>query len=638
MSNIHNNIFSIRRSNTKNSIFGIISMVKQPQFFIIMKKAQLTLFTFICAASVLFAQEPKEIKSEISEVTVYKSEALITRKASFKSEAGKSVLRLTNLSPHIVEESIKVDGDGSYTILNVQFKNDFLNSLERDETVESLVDSIDYFKRKIEDANTELKTLNERLEFLKSNQNISGKQEATDLASLKSLNAYYSDQLDLLNKNRQKQTRLLTEYNEQLTRINNELNSIRNNVELPSGTIEITVNRKLAATASMQLSYQVRYANWYPSYDIRFRGTEKPVEISFKANIQQNSGIDWKDVHVVLSNAQSHISAQIPELKPWHLYYYFPEIARSAKRRAAGAAMPQAAPAEEDYQPLNESVVIRGSNSLSAGQNPLYVIDGVPQNGPHNLNPNDIESISVLKDASATSMYGARAANGVVIVTTKKNKESSGAAPLSISYKNETSVEFAIDHKQTVLSNNQLNTFVYKTEELSATYEFQTVPKLSEKVYLIGKLHDWYNADLVDGEANIYMENSYVGKSQINTSQFSDTLNLSFGIDNNIIVNREKLKDFSETKFIGSNKKESLSWKINIRNNKPYAINLEVIDQIPLSTSKEIQIEAEELSGGMLDEATGNVVWDLRLNPNESKELILNYTVRYPKSKKIILE
>lgn len=638
MSNIHNNIFSIRRSNTKNSIFGIISMVKQPQFFIIMKKAQLTLFTFICAASVLFAQEPKEIKSEISEVTVYKSEALITRIASFKSEAGKSVLRLTNLSPHIVEESIKVDGDGSYTILNVQFKNDFLNSLERDETVESLVDSIDYFKRKIEDANTELKTLNERLEFLKSNQNISGKQEATDLASLKSLNAYYSDQLDLLNKNRQKQTRLLTEYNEQLTRINNELNSIRNNVELPSGTIEITVNRKLAATASMQLSYQVRYANWYPSYDIRFRGTEKPVEISFKANIQQNSGIDWKDVHVVLSNAQSHISAQIPELKPWHLYYYFPEIARSAKRRAAGAAMPQAAPAEEDYQPLNESVVIRGSNSLSAGQNPLYVIDGVPQNGPHNLNPNDIESISVLKDASATSMYGARAANGVVIVTTKKNKESSGAAPLSISYKNETSVEFAIDHKQTVLSNNQLNTFVYKTEELSATYEFQTVPKLSEKVYLIGKLHDWYNADLVDGEANIYMENSYVGKSQINTSQFSDTLNLSFGIDNNIIVNREKLKDFSETKFIGSNKKESLSWKINIRNNKPYAINLEVIDQIPLSTSKEIQIEAEELSGGMLDEATGNVVWDLRLNPNESKELILNYTVRYPKSKKIILE
>ena len=603
-----------------------------------MKKAYLTLITFICTASLLFAQEPTEIKSEISEVTVYKSEALVLRKANFNSSRGTSVLRLTNLSPHIIEESIKVDGDGSYTILNVQFKNDYLNSLERDKTVEFLMDSVKYYNRMIENANTELKTLNERLEFLKSNQNISGKQEATDLSSLKTLNAYFGEQLDLLNKGRQKQSRLKNGYTEQLTRINNELNSIRNNVELPSGTVEITVSKNTAGSASMQISYQVRYANWYPSYDIRFRGAEKPIEVSFKANIQQNSGIDWKDVHVILSNAQSHISAQIPELKPWQLYFYYPEIARSMKGRSAGAAMPQAAPAEEDYQPLNESVKIRGLNSLSAGQNPLYVIDGVPQNGPHNLNPNDIESISVLKDASATSLYGSRAANGVVLVTTKKNKESSSATPLSISYKNETSVEFAIDHKQTVLSNNQLNTFVYKTEELGATYAFQTVPKLSEKVYLIGKLHDWYSADLVDGQANIYMENSYVGKSQINTSQFSDTLNLSFGIDNNIIVSREKLKDYSETKFIGSYKRESISWKISIRNNKPYAINLEVIDQIPLSTSKEIQIESGDLAGGILDEVTGNIVWDLRLNPNESKELILNYTVRYPKSKKVILE
>lgn len=603
-----------------------------------MKKAILILSIPIVFSSVLLAQETLEIPSNISEVTVFKSEALVIRKASFKSAVGKSVLRLTNLSPHIVEKSIKVDGDGSYTILNVQSKNDYLNTLERDQSVESLMDSIEYFRRKIENANMELKILNERLEFLKSNQNISGKQESIDLASLKSLNTYYSEQLDLINKGRLKQERLNKMYNDQQNRINNELNSIRNNVELPSGTIEITIDRNSAKSASLQVSYQVQYAYWYPSYDIRFRGTEKPVEISFKANIEQNTGIDWKDVNIILSSAQTHISGQIPEIEPWHLYYYFPEIAKSLRGNSAGVAMPQAAMDDEDYQPLNESVTIRGTSSLKAGNNPLYVIDGIPHDGPQYLNPNDIESVSVLKDASATSIYGARGANGVILVTTKKNKESISAAPLSISYKNETSVEFAIDHKQTVISNNQLNAFVYKTVELGAEYAFQAVPKHSKKVYLIGKIHDWYNADLVDGVANIYMENSYVGKSQINTSQFSDTLNLSFGIDNNIIVNREKLKDFSETKFVGSNKKESISWKISIRNNKPYPINIEVLDQIPLSTSKEIQIEPGDLSGGILNETTGKVVWNLKLNPNESKELLLTYSVRYPKNKKIILE
>lgn len=70
----------------------------------------------------------------------------------------------------------------------------------------------------------------------------------------------------------------------------------------------------------------------------------------------------------------------------------------------------------------NYSIVIRGAGSLTGSTAPLYVIDGFPQetSGLSTLNPNDIESIDILKDASATAIYGARGANGVVIVTTKK--------------------------------------------------------------------------------------------------------------------------------------------------------------------------------------------------------------------------
>ena len=70
------------------------------------------------------------------------------------------------------------------------------------------------------------------------------------------------------------------------------------------------------------------------------------------------------------------------------------------------------------------TVLIRGVGSLASyGNGPLYVVDGYPiQGGIHNINPSDIASIDILKDASATAIYGIRAANGVVIVTTKRGK------------------------------------------------------------------------------------------------------------------------------------------------------------------------------------------------------------------------
>lgn len=85
----------------------------------------------------------------------------------------------------------------------------------------------------------------------------------------------------------------------------------------------------------------------------------------------------------------------------------------------------------------NTNVRIRGSSSINASNDPLYVVDGVIGAGPINyLNPNEIESMEVLKDASATAIYGARGSNGVVIVTTKRGGESEG----SVAYSSYTSM------------------------------------------------------------------------------------------------------------------------------------------------------------------------------------------------------
>ena len=70
-------------------------------------------------------------------------------------------------------------------------------------------------------------------------------------------------------------------------------------------------------------------------------------------------------------------------------------------------------------------VQIRGISSMSGKNEPLYIVDGMPYDGKlTSISPNDIKSITVLKDAAASSLYGSRAANGIVVITTKKGKSS----------------------------------------------------------------------------------------------------------------------------------------------------------------------------------------------------------------------
>lgn len=116
---------------------------------------------------------------------------------------------------------------------------------------------------------------------------------------------------------------------------------------------------------------------------------------------------------------------------------------------------------------------IRGGSSLSAGNDPLYVIDGVPvdtggggiQGGRNPLsaiNQNDIESVNVLKDASATAIYGSRASNGVIIITTKKGK----TGDLKVSYNGNFSVSEVTDTVD-VMSADQYRTFIMENGTLA---------------------------------------------------------------------------------------------------------------------------------------------------------------------------
>jgi uncharacterized protein (TIGR02231 family) len=151
----------------------------------------------------------------------------------------------------------------------------------------------------------------------------------------------------------------------------------------------------------------------------------------------------------------------------------------------------------------------------------------------------------------------------------------------------------------------------------------------------MARITGWEKLDLIDGYANIYYGETYVGQSMINSSNMEDTLDIFLGRDNKILVNRVKRKDYNEKKLIGITKKESYAYQILVKNNHSYAANIEIQDQVPVSQEEDIKVDVEDISGATKDDLNGKLTWRLNLQPGESKTLNILFSIKYPANKKV---
>lgn len=192
---------------------------------------------------------------------------------------------------------------------------------------------------------------------------------------------------------------------------------------------------------------------------------------------------------------------------------------------------------------------------------------------------------------------------------------------------------FEIENTHSVLSDKNVNYFKVKEFDLETKFQRITIPKKDMNVFIVGKITGWEKLSLVEGDANIYFKDNYVGTSTISTSLMEDTLELSFGRDRSIQVERIKMKEFSSKSIIGNNRKDTYSYSINIKNNNSLPLQIEVRDQIPVSTDSEVEVGIIELSNAKLNEQTGILKWEINVNENSTKTLKLGYWIKYAKGK-----
>ena len=192
-------------------------------------------------------------------------------------------------------------------------------------------------------------------------------------------------------------------------------------------------------------------------------------------------------------------------------------------------------------------------------------------------------------------------------------------------------LEYEIDIPYTIPSDGQDYSIKMKELSVPVKYIYHAVPKLDEDAFLTAELTDWTKLNLLPGKSNIYYEGTFVGSSNIDTEKASDTLSISLGRDKNIAIKREGNTELFDKRVVGSYIKETIGWKISVRNNKDAKINIVIEDQFPISYRKSIDVDRIDYVGAKLDDKTGMLLWDLELNANESKDVQFNYQVRYPK-------
>lgn len=217
----------------------------------------------------------------------------------------------------------------------------------------------------------------------------------------------------------------------------------------------------------------------------------------------------------------------------------------------------------------------------------------------------------------------------------RENSADLAYEPMATMEENQLSTNFIVKTPYDVYSNKQPQAVILQDYKLPTTYSYFTAPRLDEGAFLVSKLTNWEKLQLMPGNANLIIDHNYVGSSYINPNTTDDSLRISLGRDERIITKRERVDEEGSTSFFGNSETRVYNYEITIRNTRKEAIYLDVKEQYPVSTEKDIEVKLLESSNATVNAEKGELSWNVHLKAGESKKLKVNYSIKSPKGKTI---
>lgn len=623
----------------------------------------------ICAAAAAPVSGQTKVKTSVEKVTLFIDGAQVTRTEQVDIPAGNSTLVFTGLSPYLDDKSMQVAAKGRFTVTAVNRLFNHTDSLERSARQQALEQELANIRQQQKKQQAAREVIDAESDLLKVNCSVGNRNAATPLTAIKELNEYYASRMEELKRRTLELEGQLKTLSEREQQVLADLTQLGGRQTAPMSEEEVRIESPTACKGVFTLTYYVRNAGWFPSYDIRSGGLSEPVEISYKANIFQNTREEWKNVALTLSSSNPTTGSIAPQLKTWWLDYgmvpprYNPNLTSNT---VSGTVL------DEQREPLiGASVLVPGTTvGTSTDVQGRYSVT-VP-NGASSLQFNYIGYKSQTRAIAGNTMnvvmqednaqldevvvtgYGSApsaALTGRVAGVQARNKAATRTVEMKFAdFAEESDVmevgqtqtqlgyEFEIRQPYTIPSDGKSVAAEIGRYRLPAVYTYRSTPKIDKDAFLVAETTDWAKLNLLEGEANVYFENTFVGKSILSPREAGDTLRFSMGRDRGIRIERTKESDYSARRAVGSNQTQTMGWKLTVRNTRTEPVVLMLTDQLPVSRNSSITVTEEELSGGTLDKETGTVTWRLELKPGEQRELKLRYAVKYPKGRSLNIE
>lgn len=554
-----------------NSIFNFIPIIGSwsSTMKIPARLASSLLVATLFNSHYIFAETLLNQPVELNHATVFLRGAELDNTVTLSLNKGESSVVLTNIANNIDPRTLSINLKHDDVVIRSVNLQKIATEANYPIAIVELLEQKKLLSQQIETLNIAIKVGEEQLSLLKDHRFFGENTEQTLEESAQKLN-FMRQQMSNILQDQQEHQLELVELQEKAALLQAKIDENMPSSIGEQSQIVLSIDAKKPVTTELQVSYLTPDAAWSPSYDLRSLNSQSPIVLTYKADIVQNTGIDWDKINLTLSTINPSKNIMLSVLQPWRLSVYDnnAQIASQARMRMPAAPV---AMYEESH------------------------------------------------------------------VSEKKKTINSGIADFVTTSNNGINLNYQIALPYSLKSTIKPNSLTIKQQHIDVKYKYTATPKLTEEVFLQANIEDWQSLNLLNGNANIYYGNTYIGNFMVNANQLVDSLVVPFGVDKNIQVSREpneKIK--KKPSFMGSTIQQTESYLVKVKNMHTKPVEVTVYDQIPVSEDSDIKVSAIEDKNAVTNKSTGEITWDITLEPNEEKQISFSYTLSYPKDKQIL--
>ena len=538
---------------------------------------QLFIAINLCSSIIFASKNEMESISNIKNVIVFNKGVNVQRYGNVTLKKGDNTIYIQELSPYLANESIQFLMKSNKVIINsVSKEMNYLgipNHLSND--VKLLSDSLLKTKENLRLANVAMEVYNQEKDLLNENKSVLKLSKEFIIDDLMDLTDFFRERMLDVEGKISNTNKEIAKINKTIQNIERQINALNSKAKNQYSNVVIQVTSEVNKNIDYELSYNINNrAGWKPCYDIRVDKIHDSVNITYKAEMYQNTNEEWEDIKISLSTGNLNQSNNAPSFNPNYLYannYY--------KSRVSSSPSPRYDKYEGTAATANLDVGMAMEDDI-------------------------MEVSSSSADFTTVDFSG-------------------------------TQIQYDIGLPYSITSSNKSLFIEIQKINLFATYDYYSYPKMDKDVFLMCHLSSIAQQNFLSGEAQLFFEGKSVGKTYLDPLSTKKTIDLSLSRDLSIIAQRKPIKKLSIETKIGDKVKQERTFEVSLKNNKQERVKVKLVDQIPVSNDKSINVELMESSEAKLTKNNGKLTWIIELEPNTSVTKSFSYVIKYPEDKRV---